>query len=114
MTCERYAEMISAAIDGELTEAEASDLDVHVQACEACRARSDLTRMQHEELRSVAVPSQPAALKDAIRRKIGLSELDRRRAVWHVRHIPDRPEVPVRTTPKSPITSPIMGPWGRA
>ena len=114
MTCERYAEMISAAIDGELTEAETSDLDVHIQACEACKARSDLTRKQYDKMKSIPVPDQPAVLKDAVRRKIGLSELDRRRAVWHVRYIPDRPEVPVRTIPKSPITSPIMGPWGRA
>jgi anti-sigma factor RsiW len=114
LTCERYIELISSAIDGELTDSEASDLDIHVQECPACRARSALMRRQNDVMRSTPVPVGPVGLRDAVRRRIGLAAIESRRAVLHVRHIPDRPDLPARSAEKRPTARPIMGPWGRA
>ena len=114
MTCERCIEMISAAIDGELTDSEAADLDVHIAECPACRARSALMRRHNEAFRSAPIPNQPPALRAAIARRIGLSAIDRHRAVLHVHRIPDRPDFAIRTSHTEPAPGPIMSPWGRA
>ncbi len=114
MTCDRYTELISAGIDGELTDAETADLEQHLKDCEACRARSSVMNMQNQSMKSTPIPIQPSGLRDAIRGRIGLSGLHRRRPVLHVRRLPDRPDLPTGTQQKTTVPGPLMGPWGRA
>jgi len=106
--------MISAAIDGELTDSETSDVDTHIRQCPTCKARSAVMRRHNEAIRSMPVPNQPPALRAAIARRIGLAAIDRHRAVLHVHRIPDRPDFPISTSHTEPAPGPIMSPWGRA
>lgn len=114
MTCEIYIERISAAIDGELTDAETADLEQHLKECECCRALSKAMNIQNQSMKSIPIPTQPSGLREAVRGRIGLSELDRRRPVLHVRRLPDRPDLPARIQQKTTAPGPLMGPWGRA
>ncbi|MDR3277673.1 MAG: zf-HC2 domain-containing protein [Oscillospiraceae bacterium] len=41
MDCEKYEELISGQLDGELTESERRELEAHLRDCPACRALSD-------------------------------------------------------------------------
>jgi hypothetical protein len=41
MDCEKYEELISGQLDGELTESERRELETHLRDCPACRALSD-------------------------------------------------------------------------
>lgn len=38
MNCDKYLELLSARLDGELTESEERELEAHLESCPACRA----------------------------------------------------------------------------
>ena len=114
MTCNRSIELVSAAIDGELTDMELSEMEDHMAGCRRCRERSQAIRAADETLRSSPAPEQPSSLRAKVREKVGLCAPGKRHAVLHVPRAFERPEFPVRLTRKSPGPSPTMGPWGRA
>ncbi len=114
LTCDIYIEMISAGIDGELTDSEAAELEGHLNVCESCRARSDIMTVQSQSMKTLPIPVQPSGLRAAIRDRIGLADMARRRAVLHIRRLPDRPDLPAKAQPKPTVPGPLMGPWGRA
>lgn len=51
MTCDRYRELISADLDGELDDAAASELDGHLQECPGCVAYEDQARSLRRHVR---------------------------------------------------------------
>lgn len=72
MTCDLYHELISAQMDGEVTETEASQLRAHLQQCAGCRRFAALLMEQDAALVAVPTPSQPKGLQERIRARIGI------------------------------------------
>ena len=63
--CEKYEELISGYVDGELSEAEVSELEAHLASCGDCRRALEFYRTLHSlEQESMAEP--PAALHGSI------------------------------------------------
>jgi hypothetical protein len=62
MTCEDFAEQISALTDGTLDAADRPRLEAHLEACEDCRALLDDLRALRREASSIAPAPLPAAL----------------------------------------------------
>ncbi len=59
MTCDKYMEMLSARLDGALTEAEEGDLEAHLAVCPDCRAvgaQLAALRGAFDELEGVEAP----------------------------------------------------------
>ena len=55
-TCDEYIEMISAMIDGELSEADTEELSAHLSVCSSCRCVSDAFLSISECLETVSPP----------------------------------------------------------
>ena len=80
MNCERALELISAELDGELTQQERAELQAHLDACPDCRE----TYAQLHELDAALQESElepPAALYDGVMQTIR-REKKRRRPAW--------------------------------
>ena len=63
--CERALELISAELDGELTDGESAWLEAHLADCPDCRALADDFAAMHRLLPALA-PEPPAELKDRV------------------------------------------------
>ena len=113
MKCDRYIELISAELDNEITDSERSELQSHLDDCQACRKRMDVLRRQNESLSASHIPAQPHRLRLSIKERIGIGKPDIPKATWYVGHIIEHPSISkisqTRLTP-----GPIMGPMGRA
>jgi len=114
MTCSRYEELLSARIDGELTDTEASELQAHLGACATCRDRLDAMINQQRALSAYGAPGQPEGLRARITKRIGLKarverEIRREAAPILGRfHFPCYPVAEKKT-----VESPLMGRLGR-
>jgi len=65
-SCEAYQELISALLDGELTEAEAAEVNAHIAACPDCRT-------MYEAFAAIGVPDAeevPETLHTAVMEKV--------------------------------------------
>ena len=60
--CEEFAPLLSAFVDGELTENERAEVLAHVSGCAACRARLDELFVLHDALGALDEPEVPADL----------------------------------------------------
>lgn len=65
MSCDKYIEWISAALDGELTAEERRELDDHLAVCPSCAALFEELSAQSRTLRDLDCPF-PAGLHDRI------------------------------------------------
>lgn len=63
--CEKYIELISAYVDGELSEAEVSELEAHLVSCEDCRRTLEFYR-ELSTLEQESMVEPPAGLHDSI------------------------------------------------
>lgn len=69
--CSRYDEMLSAFVDGELSEGEARELNAHLATCAACRSYLRLLQTMREEL-GQPLPDPPDTLRKGVMYKVGL------------------------------------------
>lgn len=76
MDCEQYTELMSAALDGELTAAQRRALEDHLAVCPACAALWDSLRAQSAALRGLDCPV-PEGLKGSILHDLPPQELPR-------------------------------------
>ena len=110
MTCDRYQELLSASLDGELTEAEDSLLRAHLRECPACRRKAHRMREVDGRLAGIRRPVQPADLRSrvsaAIQARCGAMER------WHFGLSFHRAKASHSEYRSSP--GPMIGPWGRA
>ena len=109
MNCDRYQELLSAALDGELTDIEQRDLRSHLDECPVCRERSDQMHEQHEMLSTSRVPAQPARLRAGIKERLGIREHRSARAPWMRGLAPEPPPV----EKAAPRHAPVVSRWGR-
>lgn len=70
MICDQAMQLMSAALDGELTQAEQQDLQAHLNQCEECRRLYDAMNSIEQEVSALAEPA-PAGLKQGILYRIG-------------------------------------------
>lgn len=64
--CDKYIELISAALDGACSPAETAELEKHLAACPACKALYEDLKTIHDALAALPAGSPPADLKDRI------------------------------------------------
>ena len=82
MSCEKYLDLISARLDGELTAQEQAELDAHLKTCPACRAIADELTGMHAALTELGEVPAPAALSAGVLSKINAQrQADRRRFI---------------------------------
>lgn len=114
MSCDRYQELFSAVIDGELTDSEEGQLRSHLAECSACRAKLETMRQENDLLSSSAMPRQPSGLRAKVKERIGLREYAGELEPWCFGHFRHRRAVPIRSDAKNLPYGGVMGPWGRA
>ena len=81
MNCEKALELMSAELDGALTEEEAAALQTHLEACPACRE----TYRQLHELDLLLQDGElepPAALRETVMRQIRGEGKTKKRRAW--------------------------------
>lgn len=74
LSCDEALELISARLDGPLSEEENSRLEEHLSACPACRALSAELEVLHQELPGLAV-QPPAGLTERVMDQIHASKV---------------------------------------
>lgn len=114
MICDRYFELISAEIDGELTDIESDELHAHISECSTCRATLEKLRIQQDLISKSHIPDRSREMRDKIKQAIGIKETEPQYAVWHVGHIPERIIRSYHRVDARPTSGPILGPMGRA
>ncbi|MBQ9973832.1 MAG: zf-HC2 domain-containing protein [Oscillospiraceae bacterium] len=80
MSCDPYIELISAQLDGELTEPEAQTLTAHLDTCPQCRAIARDFGLVHSAMTHMAVPA-PEGLSDEVVRRHRQQKSTRRRTL---------------------------------
>ena len=68
--CETYTELISASLDGALTEAEQRRLEAHLASCPACRALMRDLEGIHAALADLPAAEPPARLAEGVMERI--------------------------------------------
>ena len=114
MTCSRYEELLSAQIDGELTDIEASELQAHLGACATCRDRLDAMISRQRAICACGAPGQPEGLRARIAERIGVKARVQREIRREAAPIMGRfhfPGYPIEE--KKTVERPLMGPLGR-
>jgi len=79
MSCERYLDLISARLDGELSPGEQAELDAHLQACPACRVIANDMQGLHSALTGLGEVDAPAELSQTVLSKIKAEKQQNRR-----------------------------------
>ncbi len=79
MNCERYLDLISARLDGELTAQEEAELTAHLQECPACRAIAGDMEGLHSALTGLGEVDVPAELSQTVMGKIKGERISARR-----------------------------------
>lgn len=74
LSCDEALELISARLDGALSEEEKNRLEEHLSACPACRALSAELEVLHQELPQLAA-QPPAGLKEGVMDRIHASKV---------------------------------------
>ena len=80
--CREYEALISAAVDGAVTEAERRELMGHLAACAACRETYEQTMLIHEALAGWEAEEPPAALADRVMEKVRWQRRRNRQRRW--------------------------------
>ena len=70
MNCDKFLDLISARLDGELTAQEEASLTAHLQECPVCRAIADDMKTLHSACSSLEEVDAPAELSQTVMRKI--------------------------------------------
>lgn len=70
MNCEKYLDLISARLDGELTAQEEAELTAHLKDCPACRAIAQDLQTLHSALTHPGEADAPPALSQSVMQKI--------------------------------------------
>lgn len=83
MSCERYLDLISTRLDGELTAQEEADLTAHLQRCPACRAIAQDMQALHSSLTELGEVDAPAELFQCVISKIRAEKRQARRRLVH-------------------------------
>ena len=81
MACEKYLDLISARLDGELSAGEQAELDAHLQTCPACRAIANDLKGLHSTLADLGEVPAPAELSRRVMSKIKTEKQQNRRRV---------------------------------
>ena len=81
MACEKYLDLISARMDGELTQREQAELDAHLQTCPACRAIAGELEGLHSALTDLGEVPAPVELSRSVLSKIKAERQQSRRRV---------------------------------
>lgn len=92
--CARFAEDLSALLDGELAPAREAEVRAHLEGCAACRDRVGALRGVDEALRAAAPPAVPADLRARLRARIEEADGGTR-----------APDAPPRVAPVTPRRS---------
>ncbi len=79
MNCDKYLDLISARLDGQLTVQEDADLTAHLQTCPACRAIAKDMEGLHSALSSVGEVDAPPELSQTVLSKIRAEKRPNRR-----------------------------------
>ena len=79
MNCERYLDLISARLDGEVTVQEEAELTAHLQECPACRAIAGDMEGLHSALSQLGEVDAPAELFQTVMGKIKGERISARR-----------------------------------
>ncbi|MCI7473415.1 MAG: anti-sigma factor [Clostridiales bacterium] len=74
LSCDEALELISARLDGPLTQEETARLEEHLSVCPACRTLADDLEELHEELPQLTA-QPPAGLKEGVMDKIHTSKV---------------------------------------
>ena len=74
LSCDEALELISARLDGPLTQEETARLEEHLSACPACRTLAEDLKELHEELPHLAA-QPPAGLKEGVMGQIHTSKV---------------------------------------
>lgn len=80
MNCDKYLDLISARLDGELTAQEEADLTAHLQTCPACRAIAEDITGLHSALSSMGEADTPPELSQTVMANIKAERRQLRRA----------------------------------
>lgn len=80
MPCDPYLELLSARLDGELTEEEACALTAHLDTCPQCRAIARDFEQLHTAMSAMEVPA-PEGLSDGVVRQLRRRKTARRRTL---------------------------------
>jgi len=80
MSCERYLDLISARMDGELTLLEESQLSAHLRSCPQCRAIAEDLKGIHSELSGMEPAPVPEELSRRVMEQIHAEQTARRTA----------------------------------
>ena len=80
MSCERYFDLISARLDGPLSEAEQIRLDDHLNTCPDCRVIARQLQQMHSGFEGIEVPA-PAELSAGVMKAVRAQKAGRRRLV---------------------------------
>lgn len=70
MNCDKYLDLISARLDGELTAQEEAELTAHLQTCPACRAIAEDLMGLHSALKDVGEVDAPKELSQNVMAQI--------------------------------------------
>ena len=81
MSCERYLELLSARLDGALTQQEEKELMQHLQGCDACRAIARELEDIHSALAQAPQVQPPEELVRGVMERIGAQRAARRAGV---------------------------------
>lgn len=79
MNCDKYLDLISARLDGQLTSQEEAELTAHLQTCPACRAIAKDMEGLHSALAAVGEVDTPAELSQTVLAKIRTEKRPNRR-----------------------------------
>ena len=79
MNCDKYLDLISARLDGQLTVQEEADLTAHLQTCPTCRAIAKDMEGLHSALAAVGEVDAPPELSQTVLSKIRVEKRPNRR-----------------------------------
>ena len=79
MNCEKYLDLISARLDGQLTAQEETDLTTHLNECPACRAIANDLHALHSTLSQPGEVDAPPALSQTVMKRIKAERASARR-----------------------------------
>ena len=74
MVCQRYYELISQRLDGELTEDEQQELESHLAVCPSCRALDQQLSGLHEDFSDLEEVSAPEGFAQGVMDRIRMEE----------------------------------------
>jgi anti-sigma factor RsiW len=98
-------DLVSALLDGELTQAERAAADAHLASCPACRAALQATASARSLLRALSPVEPPFAFYEHMRR----AEHRRRPAPWLAAAAAAAAVVTLAVSPRSQHVAPSVG-----